>query len=147
MDRNDKVIEGLHGLRPATLLNVGEVGCGRGASCRLWAARGHQVYGVDHDPARIAAARTQAGTVLFDIAAASALPWPARSMDLCLVHGAVARGRDWAQCLAELLRVLKPGGVLYLVDGLWNAGLLHSARATLGGPRGSPLAFKRVSGR
>lgn len=145
MDRNDKVIDSLHALRPATLLNVGEVGCGRGASCRLWAARGHQVFGVDRDPAMIAAARAQAGTVLFDIASASALPWPACSMDLCLVHAAVARGGDWPRCLAELLRVLKPGGVLYLIDGHWNASLLHGAQDRLSGPRNSPLAFKRVS--
>jgi len=144
MDRNDKVIARLRALRPATVLQVGEVGCGDGARCRLWAARGHQVYGVDQDPARIAAARRDDAGVLFDLASASALPWPDRSMDLCLVHGALAQGPEWPRRLAELVRVLKPGGVLYLAGGHWRPELLHSAGAALSGPRASPLAFKRA---
>lgn len=94
-------------------LNVADVGCGAGARARHWAVRGHQVYGVDSDHARIALARRRAAgaglEILFDVAAASALPWPDQSMDVCIVSV-----RLWQACGAEVLRVLRPGGALYL---------------------------------
>lgn len=99
-------------------MNVGEVGCGDGARCRQWAARGHQVYGVDPDPALIALARERAGSagleIMFDIAAPGALPWPDRSMDLCIVRRRGPAAPDWQACLAEYARVLRCGGALQL---------------------------------
>lgn len=100
-------------------VNVGVVGCGDGARCRLWAARGHRVFGVDHDPARVARARQRAFEaqleILFDLAGADALPWPDRSMDLCLAPSLLIG--DWRACLADMGRVLRPGGALGLDDG------------------------------
>lgn len=97
----------------AGVLNVAEIGCGAGARAVRWAERGHQVYGVDRDQARIALARRRAADagveILFDVGAASALPWPDRSMDVCIVPL-----RLWQVCGTELLRVLRPGGALYL---------------------------------
>lgn len=94
-------------------LNVADAGCGAGARACLWAAQGHQVYGVDGDAALVALARRRAAAagleIMFDHAKAGALPWPDRSMDVCLASYAVAHMDG-----AELLRVLRAGGVLYI---------------------------------
>lgn len=99
-------------------LNVADVGCGAGAQARLWAAHGHQVYGADSDAALVALARRRAAAagleIMFDHAAATALPWPDQSMDVCIAPGQLAHMADWRGCTAELLRVLRPGGVLYI---------------------------------
>lgn len=101
---------------PARALNVADVGCGAGERCRLWARQGHQVYGADLSAAAIAQARSRARAegleILLDVAAANALPWPDGAMDVCLVGGVLARAPDWRLCLAEGLRVLRPGGAL-----------------------------------
>ncbi|MES2759535.1 MAG: class I SAM-dependent methyltransferase [Pseudomonadota bacterium] len=99
-------------------LNVADVGCGAGAQAQLWAAQGHQVYGVDINEALIALARRRAGAaglqIVFDVAAASALPWPDHSMDVCILPELLEHVADWRGCIAECLRVLRPGGALYI---------------------------------
>jgi 2-polyprenyl-6-hydroxyphenyl methylase/3-demethylubiquinone-9 3-methyltransferase len=97
-------------------LNVADACCGAGAEARLWAAQGHQVYGADSDAAQVALARRRAAAagleIMFDHAAATALPWPDRSMDVCIAPAQLAKMTDWRRCAAELVRVLRPGGVL-----------------------------------
>ncbi len=114
-------------------MNVAQVNCGNGERCRLWAAGGHRVFGTDHDPAQIALARASARAaqleILFDLASASALPWPERSMDLCLAPPLPGLGSSWLICLSELGRVLKPGGLLCLGEG----PRLRTFRRHLGG--------------
>lgn len=104
--------------RSASPLQVADVGCGTGVQCRLWAARGHQVHGADINKAFIALARKRAREaglgIAFDVASATALPWPDRSMDLCIVPELIEHVADWRGCLAEFVRILKPGGALYL---------------------------------
>jgi ubiquinone/menaquinone biosynthesis C-methylase UbiE len=101
------------GLHPYRALNVADVGCGAGARARLWAAHGHQVYGADSDAALVALARGRTAAagleIMFDHADANALPWPDRSMDVCIASGVQARTAG-----AELMRVLRPGGVLHI---------------------------------
>lgn len=102
----------------AAPLDVADIGCGAGAQCRLWAERGHRAYGIDINKALIALARKRAGEmgleIGFDVAAATALPWPDQSMDLCLVPELLQHVPDWRACLAEAVRVLRPGGALYI---------------------------------
>lgn len=99
-------------------MNVADVGCGSGVQSRLWAARGHQVFGADINKALIALARKralEAGLeIAFEVACATALPWPDRSMDLCIAPALIEHVADWRGCLAQLVRILKPGGALYL---------------------------------
>jgi SAM-dependent methyltransferase len=105
----------------AAPFNVGQVGCGDGAECRLWARRGHRVFGADQDAAMIAQARRvarEAGQeILFDVACGEALPWPDRSMDVVLAGAVLDDPARWRGCLSELVRVLRPGGALCLGAG------------------------------
>ncbi len=108
-----KVLDGA--ARP---LNVADVGCGAGSQAHLWAAQGHQAFGVDINAALVALARRRAAAagldIVFDVATANALPWPDQSMDVCILPELLEHVADWRGCIAECLRVLRPGGALYI---------------------------------
>ena len=59
-------------------LRVGQIACGAGKACRVWAERGHEVFGVDESHALIMLARRHARDdgleVSFDVASGMALP-------------------------------------------------------------------------
>lgn len=98
-------------------LRVGQLDCGDGKACRVWAERGHEVFGVDESHALIMLARRHARDdgleVNFEVASTMALPWPDASLDLCLNDG-TPEPEYWRDTgLDEMVRVLKPGGVLY----------------------------------
>ena len=129
-------------LEPARL-QAGEavldVGCGTGTLALLAKRRvGEQgsVAGIDAAPEMIARARhkaEKAGLRLqFETASADALPFPDRHFDvvLCTValHHIARSARPLA--LAEMRRVLKPGGRVLLADFVFGkrhslAGFLH----------------------
>ncbi|MES2116723.1 MAG: class I SAM-dependent methyltransferase [Pseudomonadota bacterium] len=104
--------------QPAGALRVGDIGCGAGTQCRLWAGMGHRVSGVDINEALIGLARKRAGQagldINFAVASATALPWDDDSMDLCLAPELLEHVTDWATCLREMVRVLRPGGALFV---------------------------------
>ncbi len=99
-------------------LHIADVGCGAGTQARLWAARGHIAHGADINAALIELARQRAVqdrlTVEFCVASATSLPWADGSMDVCIAPELLEHVDDWRSCLNEFVRVLKPGGVLYL---------------------------------
>jgi ubiquinone/menaquinone biosynthesis C-methylase UbiE len=104
--------------RPRRALAVADIGCGAGTQARLWAADGHRVCGADINAALVGLARQRAAQVGlaidFQVASATALPWPDQSMDLCIAPELLEHVDDWQAALAELVRVLKPGGALFL---------------------------------
>lgn len=125
-------------------LDVADAGCGTGLQCRLWARRGHRVHGADPDPARLAAARLLSDDIDYTLGAPAALPWPDRSMDLVFAPAQLGASPLWRDGLAELVRVLRPGGVLYLpvAGALSGYGLrAHLARHGL-----ASLAHVAVAG-
>jgi len=99
-------------------LDVADVGCGAGTQARMWAERGHRVYGVDVNEPLIwlAEKRTteQKLAIKFEVGTATALPWGDRTMDVCLVPELLEHVADWQSCVNEAARVLRPGGLLYL---------------------------------
>lgn len=99
-------------------LAVADIGCGAGTQSQLWAGHGHRVFGADINAALIGLARQRAARagldIRFEVASATALPWPDQSMDLCIAPELLEHVADWQGVLAELLRVLKPGGALFL---------------------------------
>jgi ubiquinone/menaquinone biosynthesis C-methylase UbiE len=99
-------------------LRVADIGCNTGTQCFLWAELGHQVFGIDINQRFIDLARERnskmPGDVTFYVGSATDLPWPDQSMDVCLVPELLEHIVDWRRCLDEFIRVLKPGGILYL---------------------------------
>ncbi|MBA2689244.1 MAG: class I SAM-dependent methyltransferase, partial [Burkholderiales bacterium] len=112
----DTVLRVLGNPRPG--LRVADIGCGAGTQCRLWVDRGHRVWGVDVNEPLIQLARERAKEtgvdVSFDVGSATKLPWPDRSMDVCLMPELLEHVADWQSCLNECARVLVPGGLVYL---------------------------------
>jgi MPBQ/MSBQ methyltransferase len=105
--------------RGSTLLDVG---CGIGGSSRLLAQEyGFAVTGVTISPKQVQRARelTPPGlSAQFQVDDALALSYPDASFDVVWSVEAGPHMPDKAQFAQELLRVLKPGGVLVVAD--WN---------------------------
>ena len=99
-------------------LDVADIGCGAGTQSRMWAERGHRVFGVDVSEPLIELARQRAQEhaveTRFEVGSATTLPWADGSMDVCLMPELLEHVADWKSCITEAARVLRRGGVLYL---------------------------------
>lgn len=121
----DKALRLLASRRGGTLpaLEVADIGCGAGTQCRLWAELGHRVHGLDVNAPLIELARRRAGEdsldVVFDVGSATDLPYPDSSMDVVLLPELLEHVANWERCLDEAVRILKPGGLLYLSTTNW----------------------------
>ncbi|MHC2436902.1 class I SAM-dependent methyltransferase [Bradyrhizobium sp. USDA 4451] len=95
-----------------------DAGCGTGTLSRLLAARGCDVTGVDASPEMIAAARRRLADLPAErltfrqIPTIANLPFADRSFDGVLCASVLEYVPDVAQCLRQIHRVLRPGGVL-----------------------------------
>ena len=116
---NDTVVEWADTLPPGGV--VLDVGCGVGRHVLYLGGRGFQVAGVDISPSgiRLTQAACAERQILFDghVSAMTTLPWPDRFFDAALSTSTIhhLRRADIARALAEVWRVLKPGGT-FLVD-------------------------------
>jgi SAM-dependent methyltransferase len=94
--------------------DVLDVGCGSGVDLVRLARGGARVTGVDVAPAAVALARAAAaaaGVAANVIEADGAnLPFADASFDLVLCHGVLSFMRDPALAVAEVHRVVRPGG-------------------------------------
>ena len=97
-----------------------DVGCGNGAApIHISRTFGLTVIGVDVDPDQIQAAASAAvgqPDVHFQVADATALPFPGAEFDLVYTNKTTHHIRDWRRVVAEMARVLKPGGRLVYSD-------------------------------
>ncbi len=95
-----------------------DVGCNPGAQARLWAELGHEVTGLDINEPLLEAARARAQVeglnIDFKLGTATQLPFEDASMDVCILLELLEHVSDWQACLNEAVRVVKPGGLLYL---------------------------------
>jgi SAM-dependent methyltransferase len=137
------VLEAMHGLGSWTGRSIVDLGCGTGFWLPVYAARASRVLGVEPDPAlraravrRVADGARESGTgrgPVVDVLAGSAEHMPLAAHTIDVVHARFAYffppGTDAG--LAEVLRVLKPGGRLVVVDNdyRWGefAGLLAAS--------------------
>jgi 2-polyprenyl-6-hydroxyphenyl methylase/3-demethylubiquinone-9 3-methyltransferase len=92
-----------------------EVGCGGGILCEEIARMGFAVTGIDPSPRslRIAADHAQAGglRITYEQGSGEALPYRDHSFDLVFCCDVLEHVRDVAKVIAEISRVLRPGGV------------------------------------
>jgi len=112
-ERREALLDGLSG-------HIVEIGAGTGANLRHYPASVAEVLAVEPEPylrARLSEAATQSGTSVTVVdALAEALPFEDASLDAavaCLVLCSVA---DPRRTLAELARVLRPGGELRFLE-------------------------------
>jgi ubiquinone/menaquinone biosynthesis C-methylase UbiE len=98
-----------------------DVGCGAGHTALAVASGAREVVAVDVTPEMLAVGRTLARerrltNVLFRRADATRLPFPAASFDLVTSRYSAHHYSDPAKALAEIARVVRPGGQFLLAD-------------------------------
>jgi SAM-dependent methyltransferase len=111
------------GLRPG--MNIADFGCGVGATTRMFSeltGRFGRVVGIDVHAAQLEEARQACANggfanVTFLHADACDTKLPANSFDLVYCRFLLLHLPNPADCVSEMYRVLKPGGVLVLEDG------------------------------
>ena len=96
--------------------NVLDVACGTGDMAVSLVERGCTVTGVDISEEMLAIARQKAPIVTFMIADAEHLPFPDASFDAVTCAFGVRNFVHLEQGLNEMLRVLKPGGQLVVLE-------------------------------
>jgi SAM-dependent methyltransferase len=127
--------------------DVLEIGCGSGVHARLLAEAGARVTAVDLTPTAVAMTRRRLELHRLDAtvleADAEALPFPEGSFDFVWSWGVLHHSQDTSCALAEVARVLRPGGRLafmvyhrnsitfwvnyVLVRGVLQGGLRHAS--------------------
>ena len=106
--------------------DVLDVGCGDGVYALAAARAGAHVTGLDRSTEAVSAARARAEseglTVDLQVGDAGALSFPADRFDVVLAVTVLCFVEKPAQAVAEMARVLRPGGVLVLGElGKWSA--------------------------
>lgn len=108
-----------------------DVGCGDTGVLIAFAESGASATGIELDEKSIGRARIRAVEHGVDVdlqsGVAEALPFEDASFDLVVLDNVLEHVRDRGQSLAEVRRVLRPGGLLYMVTpkplsvySLWN---------------------------
>lgn len=96
-----------------------DLGCAGGFMAEALAERGAVVTGIDPAAEAIAAATSHAAeqgyAIAYDIGVGEALPYPDASFDVVVCVDVLEHVNDLTQVLAEVARVLRPGG-LFLFD-------------------------------
>jgi ubiquinone/menaquinone biosynthesis C-methylase UbiE len=108
------------GKEPKSVLDVGT---GPGFLALLLAGLGHRVRGLDLSPGMVAQAQRLAAErgldAAFDVGDAESLPEPDASYDVLVSRNVLWTLPHPERALADWRRVLKPDGLLVVVDGDW----------------------------
>ncbi len=113
----------LIGSRPG--LRVLDVGCGRGDNLVRLERYGSRPAGIEPDRDRARESRIIAPTA---VAVGEAMPWRDGSFDLVYVSHVLHHARDLDLVLAEIHRVLAPGGLLFAIETIDDSPLMRLAR-------------------
>lgn len=126
---------GLNHIRIGDEFTILDVGCGGGRTIQKLAAAAPRgtIYGIDYASGSVAAARaknrdlTKAGRVHVERASVSQLPFPPDKFDLVTAVETQYYWPDLVKDMQEVLRTLKPGGVLAIIAESYKGGGASSA--------------------
>ena len=108
---------------PSTILDIG---CGTGTLSLILAEIGHDVTGIDLSPAMIERARNKVAaagtTVTFQVMDASFPQLPPQSFDAICCRHLLWALPERNKVLERWASLLKPGGVMVLIEGFWETG-------------------------
>ena len=111
-----------------------DLGCAGGFMAEAMALRGAEVTGIDPAAEAIAAARAHAEAsglaIRYDTGVGEALPYPDGSFDAVVCVDVLEHVADLPRVLAEVARVLRPGG-LFLFDTINRNPISRLATITL----------------
>jgi SAM-dependent methyltransferase len=111
---------------PPAPARVADLGFGTGSIAVLLAGEGYDVHGVDLSGAMLAAATAKAAragvTARLQQGDAAFRPWPPSSFDVVFSRHVLWALPDPAAVVARWTGLLRPGGRLVLVEGLWYTG-------------------------
>ncbi|MDR3619836.1 MAG: class I SAM-dependent methyltransferase [Paludisphaera borealis] len=110
-----------------------DVGCGEGRFCRMMRACGIQTIGIDPTIALIEHARRRDPEGDYRVGQAETLDFPDQTFDLVVSYLTLIDIPDVAKAIAEMARVMRPGGTLLIanlgsfntaaVNGGWTPGI------------------------
>lgn len=107
-----------------------EVGCGTGAALRMLARRSDfagAACGVDQSrhfveaANRFAQAEDVGDRVVFQVGDAHSLDFPEASFDAAIAHTLISHVTEPSKVLAEMARVVRPGGIVAIFDGDYSS--------------------------
>jgi ubiquinone/menaquinone biosynthesis C-methylase UbiE len=121
-------------LPPAPSL-VADIGCGTGSLSTLLAESGSSICGLDISSEMIAIARNKAEnagvSATFIRGDAAAPPLSQASFDVVVARHVLWAMADPADALSSWVALLKPDGILLLIEGRWSTGAgLTAAEST-----------------
>jgi len=111
-----------------------DLGCAGGFMAEALDARGARVTGIDPAAEAVAAARAhaeaQGRAIAYDVGVGEDLPYADAAFDAVVCVDVLEHVRDLGQVLAEVSRVLRPGG-LFLLDTINRNPLARLATITI----------------
>ncbi|MFF2849322.1 methyltransferase domain-containing protein [Streptomyces sp. NPDC058001] len=115
-------------LRAAPGDRVLDVGCGTGLAVAELLDRGVRAVGVDHEPGALESARHRIPGADLRVGDAEDLPFPDGTFHACRADKVLHELADPARAVAEMRRVVRPGGRVVLVGQDWEALVIDSDR-------------------
>jgi 2-polyprenyl-6-hydroxyphenyl methylase / 3-demethylubiquinone-9 3-methyltransferase len=113
--RNPWIVREIRRAFPSGVVRILDVGCGAGFLANELARHGLAVTGLDASASSLAVARRYdgTGTVRYELGDAYELPHPAASFEVACAMDFLEHVEDPARVVAEISRVLKPGGLFF----------------------------------